>query len=572
MNKHLKLGLIAGFLMLTYPAFAITINPQQDVKCDITKCTLSIDISQYLNAQRLSMVKSMNLTNFITRNTGIDLKYSWNGNVITLFADIRPNSTNYWEITTPDLTIDPWFNSSWIYKQALNNTNLVNATINMPYLANSTGIDTASLISAGKLQADCDDLRFVNATENATYNYVFENATGTYGCNKVNTIVWAMHNNSALASSTDYMYYGNPSAVAGTNGLNFCKEASLQTFWTFGEEQGTKAYDICGLDNLTYGTGIVYSTGKFGYGLNITSTGGASNRLPYINLSSYTVSMWAYPTDNTTTNAAMIIKGNRTAPDFGTNREWQIGYINYGNCNNHWCFYMFGNCGEGDQMAPFTSVPTKAWTYMAAVYNATNNSISTYTNGVFTSSVKCTRTVFTNGTLALNAQNAGEKYNGALDNVMIFNRSLSANEILALYNGTASSFVGNETQFTSSTMTQLFLNGNRSNMSVAYGSSINATATLNISNWVAILINGTLSANGTSTSSNITTMPPGTWNYTAYHSADASTNASSETWFATVGTQPTPVISDSTTVCFKIVPYCIRSNDKGIISKGALIA
>src|SRR3990167_11153525 len=48
-------------------------------------------------------------------------------------------------------------------------------------------IDTGALVTAGKLQSDCDDLRFLDADDSTALNYWIES-----GCNTSSTKVWVM--------------------------------------------------------------------------------------------------------------------------------------------------------------------------------------------------------------------------------------------------------------------------------------------------------------------------------------------------------------------------------------------
>ena len=73
-------------------------------------------------------------------------------------------------------------------------------------------INTASLISQGKMKPDCGDIRFtyLNTSDNKEYpiSYWIES-----GCNTPNTIIWIkVPYIPANGNATIYMYYGNPNA------------------------------------------------------------------------------------------------------------------------------------------------------------------------------------------------------------------------------------------------------------------------------------------------------------------------------------------------------------------------
>ncbi|NPA33663.1 MAG: DUF2341 domain-containing protein [Chlorobi bacterium] len=71
-------------------------------------------------------------------------------------------------------------------------------------------VNTASLISAGKMQPDCDDIRFTDFSGAVALPYWIES-----GCNTANTYIWVkVPNIPASGTTTIYMYYGNPTATS----------------------------------------------------------------------------------------------------------------------------------------------------------------------------------------------------------------------------------------------------------------------------------------------------------------------------------------------------------------------
>lgn len=111
------------------------------------------------------------------------------------------------------MAVDPWWSSGWTYRQNITVKNnkagiLKNYTINMT-------INTASLISANKLQSDCDDIRFINST-NSLIDYWIES-----GCNSGSTLIWVeIPNLPASGTENITLYYGNSNAAKGSNGAN----------------------------------------------------------------------------------------------------------------------------------------------------------------------------------------------------------------------------------------------------------------------------------------------------------------------------------------------------------------
>ena len=99
-----------------------------------------------------------------------------------------------------------WWNASFQYRRLLNVTNP--NSVNMTDFQDRFVINTKPFISAGKLKADCSDLRIINSTGQLVPLYVMPNT-----CNTSSTILWSRRQ-FLLAGTTEqsYIYYGNPSA------------------------------------------------------------------------------------------------------------------------------------------------------------------------------------------------------------------------------------------------------------------------------------------------------------------------------------------------------------------------
>ncbi len=110
-----------------------------------------------------------------------------------------------------------WWNESYIYKSCLNIANQDNETMLSNFTVNFS-LDTNALYSAGKLKADCSDLRIIynNITEldRVTANNTF--IESGVSCLKTNETIFfhTVSNISAFSSdTTNYcMYYGNLNA------------------------------------------------------------------------------------------------------------------------------------------------------------------------------------------------------------------------------------------------------------------------------------------------------------------------------------------------------------------------
>ncbi|MBD3312143.1 DUF2341 domain-containing protein, partial [archaeon] len=101
-----------------------------------------------------------------------------------------------------------WWDEDYDYRQRIIIVN-PQAEAQQDYAVNLT-IDTSSLISQGRLQNDCGDLRFVN-TSGVIYPYWVES-----GCGTTQTRVWVtVRDLPASSNTTMFIYYGNPAADNG---------------------------------------------------------------------------------------------------------------------------------------------------------------------------------------------------------------------------------------------------------------------------------------------------------------------------------------------------------------------
>ena len=144
---------------------------------------------------------------------------------------------------------------------------------NLTYFQYNFTIDTATLVTAGKMQADGSDCYITNATD------VLQTFWNESAFNDSNTIIWVNASSLGNASNTThYMYYGNSSASALMNGTS--------TFGFFDDfSQGTRFAD-------GYHTDIINTTAP-DYGeptiiagstqIDMWYYGGAGNTIEYVN-------------------------------------------------------------------------------------------------------------------------------------------------------------------------------------------------------------------------------------------------------------------------------------------------
>ncbi|MBU1120114.1 DUF2341 domain-containing protein [Patescibacteria group bacterium] len=114
-------------------------------------------------------------------------------------------SLAFYFISKDNADVLGWMSSSWLYRKAISVANGGSELINEEVLIT---MDTATLISAGKMQNDCDDLRFTDSDESTALAYWVEG-----GCNTSSTQIWARIPSLTAGGKTIYVYYGNTTAA-----------------------------------------------------------------------------------------------------------------------------------------------------------------------------------------------------------------------------------------------------------------------------------------------------------------------------------------------------------------------
>src|SRR3989338_772933 len=108
-----------------------------------------------------------------------------------------------------------WYDDNWLYRVSLSIGNTGAADSNKKV---KLDIDTATLITAGKMQSDCGDSRFTDATGKLLKYYI---DTSGGACNGASTDYYVLMESIPVGGSIIYHYYGNTNASNGTEGAQF---------------------------------------------------------------------------------------------------------------------------------------------------------------------------------------------------------------------------------------------------------------------------------------------------------------------------------------------------------------
>ncbi|MDD5524482.1 MAG: DUF2341 domain-containing protein, partial [Smithella sp.] len=129
-------------------------------------------------------------------------------------ADLSSSPT-YLSISSTVGTSTSLYSSIWQYQRAITIDNSAGGNLTN-YQIKINDLDTATLVTAGKMKDNCWDIRFADNDATTELNYWIES-----GCNTATTDIWVkVPSISASSTKTIYMYYGNIVAPAASNMVN----------------------------------------------------------------------------------------------------------------------------------------------------------------------------------------------------------------------------------------------------------------------------------------------------------------------------------------------------------------
>ena len=209
--------------------------------------------------------------------------------------------------------------------------------------------------------------------------------------------------------------------------------ADASAWWTFDDGSGSAAADCVGRSTGMLQNNPAWTTGKFGGALELNGINqfvSVSNNSSDLNIGTgdFSISLWMQRSDSAVTNKRLLYKGASADTEIGyalsgSNTTLCLMLCNgvtrlYTNCSipslNQWHHFVF----------TFNRVSGKVKSYVDGVYQTTPLDISAY-NGVDISNTR---------DLLIGAASAGGlAWPGKIDDVRIFKRVLSADEVVLLY-------------------------------------------------------------------------------------------------------------------------------------------
>lgn len=153
---------------------------------------------------------------------------------------------------------EAWWNEAWMYRKkvVLNTTSGTLTDYQIPIT-----IDTAALITAGKMQSDCDDIRVTD--KNGVILPIWYS-----GCNTTTTKVWPKVPSVTTTGITVYIYYGNAAGTSAKTvvGRSDYPGLSCKSILDAGNSTGTGTYWVDTTNGATSDKQQVYC--------DMTSNGG----------------------------------------------------------------------------------------------------------------------------------------------------------------------------------------------------------------------------------------------------------------------------------------------------------
>lgn len=186
-------------------------------------------------------------------------------------------------------------------------------------------------------------------------------------------------------------------------------------------------------------------SGRFGKGFSFDGSGGYVN-LPAISSldligSEFSIAFWVYPRDWTVDNA--IIKHGASTSTALLSQSYWLAPIS----SNRLTFAVSDSATVSSVNTSTSSITTNAWNFVVCGRNSTSD-LFCYVNGALNAGARDTTGPIYSGTNTLlfgAGRTNGNYFNGSIDEVLIFNRTLSSQEVLALYNSTANPYFRNFT-------------------------------------------------------------------------------------------------------------------------------
>lgn len=267
------------------------------------------------------------------------------------------------------------------------------------------------------------------------------------------------------------------------------EDSSIVGYWNFDKDDNTTAYDWTDNNNDGIYQGDAYSgAGLYSNSLFLDGTGdyisiSDDDSFDFTNTTDFTLSAWVKA--NSVKTTGIIMKGNSSDRYSLVTREQFLG-------NTYWEFEIESSGVTEDIETVYTA---GSWTYLVGTYNSADGNMSLYVNGDIAVSSLSSLGDFSNSEpLEIGQFQYNDPFNGEIDEVMIFNRTLNSTEIQDIYNNQSSRFYS--TGSFEPPQQNITVGDNRINVTTTFESELGSGVNLSVGEWeISKGYNDTFSSN-----------------------------------------------------------------------------
>jgi hypothetical protein len=290
----------------------------------------------------------------------------------------------------------------------------------------SSTVATPTITPNGASFAGSVSVTIASATSGAAIYYTTNGTSPTQSSTPYSGAITLTSSTTLKARAFKTGYNQSAEASASFNQATSNPVSSgLVAYWNFDEGTGTTAADSSG--NANHGTlvnGPKWVNGISGKALYFDGVAGNvtvadSNSLDLTG--PYTISAWVNPATTFTDFRSILVKNYK--------------YYLYSS--------VAGYCGDGSPLGGFSGttnntvcqpvpLPANTWTHLSLIYDG--STLTLYRNGIAVATAIPSESLSpTTGNLQIGASQYGEYFQGLIDEVRIYNRSLSSTEIQTIY-------------------------------------------------------------------------------------------------------------------------------------------
>jgi len=354
-----------------------------------------------------------------------------------------------------------WTHVVGMYDKVTNNMTMwingvyVNSTIPTGYygLCSAWQLGAFNGASGGYYNGSLDEVMIFNTSlTSAQILAIYQNSSSrfvTQGTQKVKsseiTNDTTKNNNGFnrlnLTNYFENLFGSNISARIGQVNASF-NTTGLVLWMPFEDDDNSNAFDVSNTGAMGTVVNAIYnSTG----GRNNTGGFSFDGDGDYVNLnglsvfsglSSLTLSLWV--------RSSKVADGSTHFPfaDWGDSDGARVSF-NWNDNDNSFIFLVRNNSNNAVTISTPNNMQINTWYHIVGIYNGTN--VLLYRNNVLQSSIGNLTGIVHTGSYLTNIgtwYSGNSHWNGTIDDVMIFNRSLSAAEISNIYNNQSANYNG----------------------------------------------------------------------------------------------------------------------------------